>query len=58
MRRKLAFKLACKVMRRRFQEAGLGAGNDPNPPSGPVTVSAEEFEARAAGIDCWKTYLL
>jgi len=50
MRRKLAFKLACKVMRRRFQEAGLGAGNDPNPPPGPVAVAAEGPHG-AAGID-------
>lgn len=47
LRRKLVFKLACKVMRRRFQEAGMGAGNDPNPPRGPVAVDG--FQANAAG---------
>ena len=48
LRRRLVFKLACKVMRRRFHEAGLGAGNDPNPPPGPVAVKG--FQDGAAGI--------
>eukprot|EP00752_Nemacystus_decipiens_P006453 g5812.t1 len=45
LRRKLVFKLACKVMRRRFNEAGLGAGNDPNPPPGPVALYGFQAEA-------------
>lgn len=45
LKRQLVFSLACRVMRNKFDEAGLGPGNDPNPPSGPVAVDAFEYEA-------------
>eukprot|EP00903_Cladosiphon_okamuranus_P008772 g8403.t1 len=50
LRRRLVFKLACKVMRRRFQEAGLGAGNDPSPPPGPIATDVQAGAADGLGL--------
>ncbi|CAM9372053.1 unnamed protein product [Ectocarpus sp. 12 AP-2014] len=44
VRRKLVFNLACNDMKRRFKDAGLGPGNDPNPPKGPVVVDNSQLE--------------
>ncbi|CAM9148892.1 unnamed protein product [Ectocarpus sp. 13 AM-2016] len=44
LRRKLVFNLACNDVKRRFKEAGLGPGNDPNPPKGPVVVDNSQLE--------------
>lgn len=48
LRRQLVFALACKVMRRKFDEAGLGPGNDPAPPSGLSAIDESDLEAEGA----------
>lgn len=48
LRRQLVFALACKVMRRRFDEAGLGPGNDPAPPPGLCALDEGDLEAEGA----------
>lgn len=45
LRRKLVFKLACRVMRRRFKDAGMGPGNNPDPPQGPIVADDAQVEA-------------
>ncbi|CAM9677660.1 unnamed protein product, partial [Scytosiphon promiscuus] len=49
LRRKLVFKLACRVMRRRFEDAGMGSGNSPDPPRGPIVVNGSQVEAAEDG---------
>ncbi|CAM9166364.1 unnamed protein product, partial [Hapterophycus canaliculatus] len=49
LRRKMVFNLACRVMRRRFKDAGMGSGNDPNPPQGPIVAADAQIEAADGG---------
>lgn len=49
LKRRQVFDLACTIMKRRFKEAGLGPGNNPNPPEVLVAAAGVEDELTGEG---------